>query len=162
MSVVSQRSAISPTPQQETLVLSQDEGKKKRGLGTMPKKRVEARKLHKASMLKAKACLATKGQPKIRRFRPGTVALREIRQYQKSTDLLIRRAPFRRLVREIIIDMGKDVRMQADACEAIQEASETYLVSLLADASAAAVHARRATVRPADLHLARKLRGERF
>ena len=62
------------------------------------------------------------------RYRPGTVALREIRKYQKSTDLLIRKAPFQRLVREIAQDFKTDLRFQSTAVLALQEASEAYLV----------------------------------
>jgi histone H3 len=64
------------------------------------------------------------------RYRPGTVALREIRRYQKSTDLLIRKLPFQRLVREIAQDFKNDLRFQGSAILALQEAAESYLVGL--------------------------------
>merc|ERR1712184_103730 len=64
---------------------------------------------------------------------PGTVALREIRKYQKSTDLLIRKLPFQRLVREIAQDYKSDLRFQSSAVAALQEASESYLVGLFED-----------------------------
>ena len=75
-----------------------------------------------------------KGTQKPHRYRPGTVALREIRRYQKSTELLIRKLPFQRLVREIAQDLGKrDTRFQSGAIIVLQEASEAYLVGLLED-----------------------------
>ncbi len=109
-------------------------------------------------------------QRKPHRYRPGTVALREIRRYQKSTDLLIRKAPFMRLVREItqnLIDdnlvkiMGSVVRYQGTALWALQEASEAYLVGLFEDTNLCAIHAKRVTIYPRDIQLARRLRGER-
>ena len=99
---------------------------------------------------------------KPRRYQPGTVALREIRQYQKSTELLIRKLPFKRLVREFAQDLGKvNVRFQRRAIMALQEASEAYLVGLLKDANLCAVHAKRVTTMPKDIQLARRIRGER-
>ncbi|KAG2109478.1 histone H3.2-like protein [Suillus cothurnatus] len=94
-------------------------------------------------------------------LRPGTVALREIRRYQKSTELLIRKLPFQRLVREIAQDFKTDLRFQSSAVLALQEASEAYLVSLFEDTNLAAIHAKRVTIQPKDLALARRLRGER-
>ena len=99
-----------------------------------------------------------------RRFRPGTVALREIRRYQKSTDLLLRKLPFQRLVREIASDYSqhKDgIRFQSSAIMALQEASEAYLVGLFEDCNLCAIHARRVTIFPKDIQLARRIRGER-
>merc|ERR1712244_195404 len=76
---------------------------------------------------------ATGGVKKSHRFRPGTVALREIRRYQKSTELLMRKLPFQRLVREIAGDIKNDLRFQATAIVALQEATEAYMVSLFED-----------------------------
>jgi len=98
---------------------------------------------------------------KSRRYRPGTKALREIRKYQKSTDLLIRKSPFQKLVREIARDIKHDVRFQSHAIMAIQEATEAYLVSLFDDTNLCAIHARRVTIMPRDVQLARRIRGER-
>ncbi|KAG6872231.1 histone H3 [Termitomyces sp. Mi166 len=86
---------------------------------------------------------ATGGVKKPHRFRPGTVALREIRRYQKSTELLIRKLPFQRLVREIAQDFKTDLRFQSSAVMALQEAAEAYLVSLFEDTNLAAIHAKR-------------------
>jgi len=95
------------------------------------------------------------------RFRPGTVALREIRKYQKSTELLLRKLPFQRLVREIAQDYKSDLRFQSMAIMALQEASEAYLVGLFEDTNLCAIHARRVTIMPKDMQLARRIRGER-
>ena len=95
------------------------------------------------------------------RYRPGTVALREIRKYQKSTDLLIRKAPFQRLVKEIAQEFKSDLRFQSTAVLALQEAAEAYLVGLFEDMNACAIHAKRVTIMPKDMQLARRIRGER-
>merc|ERR1739838_47359 len=102
------------------------------------------------------------GAKKPHRFRPGTVALREIRKYQKSTDLLIRKLPFQRLVREIANDMKGELRFQSSAVMALQEASEAYLVGLFEDTNLCAIHAKRVTIMSRDIQLARRIRGERF
>lgn len=108
----------------------------------------------------------------------GTVALREIRRYQKSTELLIRKLPFQRLVREIAQDFKSDLRFQSSAIGALQESVEAYLVSLFEDTNLCAIHAKRVTIREfyrslryliianscsesKDIQLARRLRGER-
>ncbi|RXK36830.1 histone [Tremella mesenterica] len=105
-----------------------------------------------------------KETPKKRhRFRPGTVALREIRKYQKSTDLLIAKLPFSRVVREVTLDMGSaaagDLRWQSSAIMALQEAAEAYLVHLFEDANLCAIHAKRVTIMQKDIQLARRIRG---
>jgi len=120
------------------------------------------------------------------------VALREIRRYQKSTELLIRKLPFQvsreeglllllvlmtdivphppmlsssprqqRLVREIAQDFKTDLRFQGSAVLALQEATEAYLVGLFEDTNLAAIHAKRVTIQPKDVQLARRIRGER-
>ncbi|RHY62745.1 hypothetical protein DYB30_013427 [Aphanomyces astaci] len=86
---------------------------------------------------------------------------RKIRRYQKSTDLLIRKLPFQRLVREIAQDYKTDLRFQTTAILALQEAAEAYLVSLFEDTNLCAIHAKRVTIMPKDIHLARRIRGER-
>ena len=101
------------------------------------------------------------GIKKPHRYRPGTVALREIRKYQKSTELLIRKLPFQRLVREIAQDFKSDLRFQSSAILALQESSEAYLVGLFEDTNLAAIHAKRVTIMPKDIQLARRIRGER-
>jgi histone H3 len=122
----------------------------------------------------------TKGdlkEKKAHRFRPGTVALREIRRYQKSTELLIRKLPFQRLVREIAatyrvcvnlslhtsfvclftLHLQSELRFQGKAVLALQDASEAYLIALFEDVQAAATHAKRITVEVKDVALAMKL-----
>ena len=95
------------------------------------------------------------------RYRPGTLALREIRHYQKKTNLLIRRAPFARLVKEIAQDLMQEMRFQSSAIGALQEAAEAYLVGLFEDTNLCAIHAKRITIMPRDIQLARRIRGER-
>lgn len=101
------------------------------------------------------------GVRKPHRYRPGTVALREIRRYQKWTDLLIKKAPFLRLVKQIAREFKEDIRLQSTAVLALQEASEAYLVGLFADANLCALHAKRVTIMQKDIQLARRIRGER-
>ncbi|XP_017401674.2 histone H3-like [Cebus imitator] len=108
-----------------------------------------------------KSAPATGGVKKPHRYRPGTVALREIRRYQKSTELLIRKLPFQRLVREIAQDFKTDLRFQSSAVMALQEASEAYLVGLFEDTNLCAIHAKRVTIMPKDIQLARRIRGAR-
>ena len=89
------------------------------------------------------------------------MALREIRRFQKSTDLLIRKLPFQRLVREIANDYKTDLRFQSSAVMALQEATEAYMVGLFEDTNLCAIHAKRVTIMPRDMQLARRIRGER-
>jgi histone H3 len=98
---------------------------------------------------------------KKRRFRPGTVALREIRRYQKSTVLLIRKLPFSRLVREVSNSLTSEpYRWTAEAILALQEMTEDTIVHLLEDTNLCAIHAKRITIMPKDMKLARRIRGQ--
>ncbi len=97
-------------------------------------------------------------QPK-KRYQPGTVALQEIKRYQKTTELLICKAPFGRLVREVLQDFGA-YKVQATAIKALQEAAEAYLVSLFEDTNLCTLHAKRVMIKPRDIQLARCIRGE--
>lgn len=108
-----------------------------------------------------KSAPTTGGVKKPHRYRPGTVALREIRRYQKSTELLIRKLPFQRLVREIAQEFKTDLRFQGSAVLALQEAAESYLTGLFEDTNLCAIHAKRVTIMPRDIQLARRIRGER-
>jgi histone H3 len=107
----------------------------------------------------------TGGVKKPHRYRPGTVALREIRRYQKSTDLLLRKGPFGRLVREFTMDVqpGKDEKKvdhhTATSMMIHQTACEDYLITLLEDTNLCAIHAKRVTIMPKDMQLARRIRG---
>ena len=114
-----------------------------------------------ASKAARKSTPSTGGIKKPHRYRPGTVALREIRKFQKSTELLIRKLPFQRLVREISNDFKTDLRFHSQALLALQEAAEAYLVGLFEDTNLCAIHAKRVTIMPKDLQLARRIRGER-
>ncbi|KAF2203728.1 histone-fold-containing protein, partial [Delitschia confertaspora ATCC 74209] len=96
-----------------------------------------------------------------RRYKPGTRALQEIRRYQKSTDLLLRKLPFARLVREIALEVdpnGEILRWQSQAIAALQEATEAFLVNLFEHANLCAIHAKRVTIMQKDIQLARRLR----
>lgn len=96
------------------------------------------------------------------RYRPGTRALMEIRKFQKSTDLLIRKLPFSRLVREVALTLypaGQVLYWQSMAIMALQEAAEAFLVSLFEDTLLCALHAKRVTIMPRDMYLARRIRG---
>lgn len=132
--------------------------------GKAPRKQMASKATRLA--LKTPAGLITVKKP--HKFKPGTVALREIRRYQKSTELLIRRLPFQRLVREIsenvtgpMTNWNEAPRWQAAAIGAMQEAAEAYLVNLFEDVNLLAIHAKRVTIMPKDMHLARRIRGER-
>ena len=95
------------------------------------------------------------------RYRAGTVALKDIRHFQKSTALLIRKLPFQRLVREITQDFKTDLRFQSAAILCLQEAAEAYLVGLFEDTNLCTIHAKRVTIMPKDIQLARRIQGER-
>jgi len=101
---------------------------------------------------------------KKQRWRPGTVALREIRQYQRSTNLLIPKLPFSRLIKELANERSSSggLRFQSSALMALQEAAESYIVQLFEDTNLCAIHAKRVTVMPKDMNLARRIRGDLF
>ncbi|KAH7140543.1 histone-fold-containing protein [Dactylonectria macrodidyma] len=97
-----------------------------------------------------------------RRYRPGTVALREIRHYQGHTKLLMLKLPFARLVREIALTVrprGEGMRWQSQAIQALQEAAEAFMVHLFEDTNLCAIHAKRVTIMQKDIQLARRIRG---
>ena len=126
------------------------------------RKSVAAKTPKKSMATKSKGPKASQGGVKrAHRFRPGTVALRDIRKFQKSTELLIRKLPFQRLVREIASEFRNDLRFQSSAVLALQEASEAYMVGLFEDTNLCAIHAKRVTIMPKDMQLARRIRGER-
>eukprot|EP01098_Paradermamoeba_levis_P013802 TRINITY_DN638_c0_g2_i1.p1 TRINITY_DN638_c0_g2~~TRINITY_DN638_c0_g2_i1.p1 ORF type:complete len:137 (+),score=15.93 TRINITY_DN638_c0_g2_i1:140-550(+) len=95
------------------------------------------------------------------RYRPGTVALREIRKEQRSAERILPNRPFERIVREIAQDFRTDLRWEKAAVIAIQEAAEHYLIGLFDDSNLVAIHTKRCSVMPKDILLARRLRGER-
>ena len=99
-------------------------------------------------------------QVKPHRYRAGTVALQDIRHFQKTSALFIRKLPFQRLVREIAQDFKTDLRFQSAAILCLQEVAEAYLVRLFDDANRCAIHARRVTILSKYIQLARRIRGE--
>ena len=107
-----------------------------------------------------KSAPSTGGVKKPHRYRPGTVALREIRRYQKSTDLLLRKLPFQRFVREIAQDFKQDLRFQGSAVLALQEAAEAHNIGIFEDTNLCAIHAKRVTIMPKDVQLVQRIRGE--
>jgi len=131
--------------------------------------RVNMKKACKQLATKAarKSAPATGGVKKPHRYRPGTVAQREIRKQQKSTELLIRKLPFQRLVSDISRDIKGDVTIESEAVETLKEASEKYLLSLVENPETALtpeafkVAAKRVKIAPKDIELARRIRGER-
>ena len=98
---------------------------------------------------------------KPRRYRPGTVALREIRRYQMSTELLVRKIPFQRLVREVVTSLfpNENYRFQSTALLALQEAAEDYLVRMFTQVNDLAIHGKRVTIKPEDIHIWGRITG---
>lgn len=129
------------------------------GLGDTPAEKTSSSLAIKTSGGGSYANLAVKK----RHTKPGQAAIREIKKYQKSTELLLRRLPFQRLVREVLggDDRAQEFRFQSQALLALQEASEAYLVGLFEDTNLAAIHAKRVTIMKKDLQLAVRIRGER-
>ena len=105
---------------------------------------------------------AARAGKKKRRTKPGIKALREIRFYQQSTGLLLRKLPFQRFVRELCVDITKktDFRWQLTAMLALQEAAEAYVVAFFRDSVYAMVHAKRKTLMPKDMRLVLLMRGQ--
>ncbi|TMX02254.1 hypothetical protein EJD97_022231 [Solanum chilense] len=122
--------------------------------GKAPRKQLVPKSVFKSVLISGRV-------KKPHRFMPGTVALREIRKYQKSTELMIRKLPFQRLVRQTALDFKRDLRFQSSAMDILQEAAEAYLVGLFEDTNLCAIHAKRVTIMPKDIQLARRIRGER-
>lgn len=123
--------------------------------GKAPRKRLAVKAARKSAP-------AAGGVRKPHRYRPGIVALREITRYQKSTEMLLRKGPFEKLVREIAQDIKPDIRWTGTALEALQVASEDYMISVLEDTNDLAIHAGRQTIRPKDMQLAVKIRGDKL
>ncbi len=121
----------------------------------------KAPRIHLVTMAAQKLARRMGGMKKPHRYRPVTVAICEICKYQMNTDLLIRKAPFQCLVKEIATNLKSDLRMQSTALLALQEASEAYLVCLFEDSNDCAIHAKRVTIIPKDIQLAQHIQGER-
>ncbi len=120
----------------------------------------KAPRMHLATKAAQEKARRMGGVKKPHRYRPGTVALRKIRKYQKSTKLLIRKAPFQRLVCKIAIGFKSDLQMQSTTLLALQEALEAYLIKLFEDTNECALHGKRVTIMLKDMKLARRIRGE--
>jgi histone H3 len=122
--------------------------------GKAPRKQLETKAARKAP---APAVAGSAKKP--HRYRAVSTAMREIRRYQKTTELLIRKQPFQRLVRSVCQEFKPDCRFQGSALASLQEATEAYIIGLFEDAHDCAIHGRRVTVMPRDLELAKKIRG---
>lgn len=103
-----------------------------------------------------------KGDKIKRKFKAGTIALREVKKYQKQLDCVLPRAPFMRLVKSITLEVNDMMRYSSDAIQALQEASEHYLVGVFEDTNLCCIHANRSTIQKKDMQLARRIRGDRF
>lgn len=130
---------------------------KSKGGNRKPKKPVRRR-----GVVQKPTGAVEEGEPrkKKRKYRPGMAALREIRKYQKSTDLIIARLPFQRLVRELVQNLNNKLRCESTAILALQEATEAYIVGFFEDMNLCAFHAKRVTIMPQDLKLARRIRND--
>lgn len=131
------------------------------------RKTVSAKAARKTLPLNRRSAPATGGVKKPHRYRPGTVALREIRRYQKTTNLLIPKICYQRFLREISSDPNKcsqpsdgPFRWQGSAILATQTVAEDYLTVQLEDANVCALHSKRVTVMPKDIQLVRRIKGE--
>ena len=105
---------------------------------------------------------SVEGERRKRRFRPGTRVLQEIRRLQMSTNTLVPRIHFSRIVRDVAMSIvgGQELRWASEALEAVQTAAEAYLIGLFEDANLCAIHAKRVTIMVKDIFLARRIRGE--
>ena len=135
------------------------------GSGKAPRKQLQPKTLKKKCKAKGGVMTLPPSQQQTKKkpckYQPGTVALQEIRWYQKSTELLIRKLPFQQLVRELAQDLGKmNIRFQSGAIITLQEASEAYLVGLLEDTNLCAMHTKRVTIMTKDIQLAQQIWGE--
>ena len=130
----------------------------------MPKTKEAAKKMSVGKKVSSKSKGVKKNpeakERKKMRWKPGTVALREVKRYQRSVENLLPRAPFQRLVRAVCKDYNPDLRWQPAALLAIQEAAEAHLAGLFEDTNLCAIHAKRQTVMKKDMDLARRIRGD--
>ena len=151
-------------------VIGRDVQPKRKNTPQAPRKGGKQPRKFIVSKLLRKGIQPTGGIKKTHRYRPGIVALREIRRYQSSTENLIKHTPFQRLIREISQDYricpdgtgtpSVQVRFQSTAIAALQEAAENYIVGLFEDVNLLAVHAKRVTILPRDIHLASRIQGD--
>ena len=131
---------------------------------SMPDREEPARKMLQSTVggkAPQKEFLKASKVKKTRKHQPGTVALCEICQFQKSTELIIQKLPFSQLVCEIALTVGKyDMHFQGNAILCLQEVAEAYLVGLMEDANLCTMHAKWVTIMPKSIHLAWHICGE--
>ena len=137
-----------------------DQEKQTQTTSKQPRKYYASKGASKKAAVASKKAPAQK-KPAQRHAHPGVKALQEIKFYQRSTELLLRKLPFQHLVREIATQHKTDLRFQSAAIAALQEAAEAYLVGLFEDTNLCSLHAKRVTIMPKDMQLARRIRGER-
>jgi len=154
----------SPSPVRKTIMNQREPKRKEVSAATEAAIAAKRRKYGKSigtgkSMKKLKPGFVYNGGKPRRRYRPGQKAIREIRKYQMSTELLLRKLPFSRLVREITEKISPvPIRFQAIAMECLQTATETYIIQLFEDANQCTIHAKRVTLFPKDVQLALRIR----
>jgi histone H3 len=126
--------------------------------GKAPKRQLSTTRARKSAAAAVSAQALASAPRRHYRYRPGTRALRDIRKYQRTGDLLIRKAPFQRLVRGVCETFTEGLRFQGQAIIALQEASEAFLVELFEITNLLAIHANRVTIMVRDMQLARRIR----
>jgi len=160
----SQAAKKTPTPAKTHKKAKHPTARKSTAPPAQPQSTPKTGKGNKSLPIPQKQPRHSRGEPATpgrRRYRPGTRALMEIRKFQKSSNLLIPKLPFSRVIREVCSKIcSHDVRFQTAAIMALQEAAEAYLVTLFEDTLLCAIHAKRVTVMPKDMQLARRIRGE--
>lgn len=96
---------------------------------------------------------------KRKRRKPGQVAIKQIAFYQKTANLLLPKLSFQRIVREIVQSVTPDeYKWSPNALEALQTSTEAYLTAVFEDTNKAAIHGKRVTIRPEDMHFIRDIR----
>ncbi|XP_045581041.1 putative histone H3.3-like type 3 isoform X2 [Procambarus clarkii] len=152
-----------PEPQRKTKIITSTPKKGAREPISTPAGLTPSTKRRKSNSFYRKKSKTPKSpveQKRKHRFRPGTVALQEIRHYQKGAGLLVPKLPFSRLIREVLNEQGKEYRIQTLALMALQEAAECYIIGLLEMANLCSIHAKRVTIYPQDMKLVRRIRGD--
>lgn len=126
--------------------------------GKAPRKQLKTKAGRKTSESRPAPTMSA-GKKKINRYhKPGVMALKEIYRYQKSTDLLIKKMPFRRVIRELAREINPELRFRSVALQTIQECAENFLVKLCEDSKLVAIHAKRVTMMAKDLLLILKIK----
>ena len=109
---------------------------------------------------RGEAKLDKEREEKTKKTRQGLKALKEIKKYQSSTEMLIRRLSFQRVVKEIVQKIQEDLRLWSTAILVLQEVGDMVLLGLLEQSNLCMLHARRVTIMPKDVQLARHIRGD--